>query len=177
MFLSRLIYASRAADSLQPADVERILEISRRNNARVGVTGALLHGDRELLQCLEGGREALNQTYARLLADPRHAEVQLLDYREVSRRWFPDWSMQALPPGLLTRQRLLRYGERELFAPTRLSADNAAALLEDLALELRAAALEPARDSASPVRGSYPDSAGLLRRLRSLRPQLESSKA
>lgn len=170
MYLSRLIYASRAADGLQPHDVERILEVSRRNNSKAGVTGVLVHGGREFLQCLEGGREALNTTYARLLPDPRHAEVQLLEYREVSRRWFPDWSMQALPPGLLTRQRLLRYGEREVFAPTRLSADNAAALLEDLAAELRAGAEEREAAASPSARAVEPDPAGLLRRLRSLRP-------
>ena len=37
MFLSRLIYASRAVDSLQTADIEQILEASRRNNGKVGV--------------------------------------------------------------------------------------------------------------------------------------------
>lgn len=38
MYLSRLIYASRAADALATADVEQILEASRRNNGRAGIT-------------------------------------------------------------------------------------------------------------------------------------------
>jgi hypothetical protein len=145
MYLSRLIYASRAADALTTADVEQILEASRRNNGRAGVTGILIFSSREFLQCLEGSREAINQTYGRILGDSRHAEVQVLDYREVDRRLFPEWGMHALAPALLTRQRLLRYGERELFTPTRMSAASALALLEDVARDQ-----EVAHGAASP---------------------------
>ena len=158
MFLSRLIYASRAVDSLQTADVEQILEASRRNNGKVGVSGVLLFSARGFLQCLEGSREAVNQTYARILGDPRHAEVLMLDYREVSRRLFPDWSMQALAPGLLSRQGVLRYPERELFSPTRMGAASALAMLEDIAGDIErrgfaevSAAREPGSTPAEPL--------------------------
>jgi hypothetical protein len=69
----------------------------------------------------------------------------VLDYREVDRRLFPEWGMHALAPALLTRQRLLRYGERELFTPTRMSAASALALLEDVARDQ-----EVAHGAASP---------------------------
>jgi hypothetical protein len=136
MPLSRLIYASRAVEALKPDDVEQILRTSRTNNARVGVTGALMFGAREFLQCLEGSREAVNQTYARILRDPRHADVVILDYREVGTRWFPTWGMHHVPPLWSSRQMLLRYHERETFAPTRMSAESATALLGDLARSL-----------------------------------------
>lgn len=161
MFLSRLIYASRAAESLQQPDIEQILESSRRNNGRVGVTGLLVFSAREFLQCLEGSREAVNQTYSRILGDPRHAEVQVLDYSEVSRRLFPDWGMHGLAPSLMTRQRVLRYSERELFTPTRMSAAAALALLEELA------AHTDAPSSQDPASGAASARANLLARLRS----------
>lgn len=172
MFLSRLIYASRATDALSAADVEQILAASRRNNGRAGVTGILIFSSREFLQCLEGSREAINQTYARILGDPRHAEVQVLDYREVDRRLFPDWGMHALAPAWLTRQRLLRYGERELFAPTRMSAASALALLEDLARDPEAAAtLAAPAPVAAIAAGATPSPASaILARLRAERP-------
>lgn len=150
MFLSRLIYASRAIDSLQSADIEQILEASRRNNGKVGVSGVLLFSAREFLQCLEGSREAVNQTYARILGDPRHAEVLMLDYREVSRRLFPCWSMQALAPGLLSRQRVMRYSERELFSPTRMGAASALAMLEDIAADIERRGVAEANASREP---------------------------
>lgn len=138
MPLFRLIYASRAAEALTPADHEQILESSRRNNAKVGVTGVLAFGAREFLQCLEGSREAVNATYARILSDPRHHEIQLIDCRDVEQRWFGEWGMHGLPPSKLTRQRVLRYSERELFTPTRMAGGSAIALLADLARELDA---------------------------------------
>ncbi len=140
MSLFRLIYASRAADSLTPADHEQILESSQRNNGKAGVTGILAFGAREFLQCLEGSREAVNATYHRILTDPRHRDLVLIDCRDVEQRWFGDWGMHGLPPSRLTRQRVLRYSERELFAPTRLGGASAIALLADLARELEASA-------------------------------------
>lgn len=160
MPLSRLIYASRASDALAPDALDQILESSRRNNAKLGISGALLFGSREFLQCLEGSREAVNQTYARILGDPRHAEVQVLDYREVPQRLFPDWGMHGLAPSLMTRQRVLRYSEREIFTPTRLSAASALALLEELAAHMDAPSSQDPSSNAASARAS------LLARLR-----------
>jgi hypothetical protein len=143
MSLFRLIYASRAAEALTPADHEQILESSRRNNAKVGVTGLLAFGAREFLQCLEGSRDAVNATYARILSDPRHQDIQLIDCRDVDQRWLGEWGMHGLPPSRLTRQRVLRFSERELFTPTRMAGASAIALLADLAREMEMTAVAP----------------------------------
>ena len=168
MLLTRLIYASRAADALTPADHEQILEASRRNNGKAGVTGILAFGAREFLQCLEGSREAVNATYARILGDPRHQDVQLIDCREIDQRWFGDWGMHGLPPSRLTRQRVLRYSDRELFTPTRMPAANVIALLADFATELASAdaAPPPVAPGAEASPATPADRAGLLARLR-----------
>lgn len=139
MPLCRLIYASRANDLPRPEDLEAILGVSRQNNARVGVTGALMYSSREFLQCLEGSREAVNATYARIVRDPRHSEVSILEFGEIERRWFANWGMHHVPPLWSSRQMLLRYGERESFNPLKMSAACARALLGDLAADLGAA--------------------------------------
>ena len=163
MSLFRLIYASRAAESLTPADHDQILESSQRNNGKAGVTGILAFGAREFLQCLEGSREAVNATYHRILSDPRHRDLVLIDCRDVDQRWFGDWGMHGLPPSRLTRQRVLRYSERELFTPTRLGGASAIALLADLARELESSdsASAPAPVPASPAAAT----GGALRQL------------
>lgn len=135
MMLIRLIYSSRALEQLRDTDVDQILRVSMERNAKAGVTGLLVYSAREFLQCLEGGRDVVNATYQRILRDPRHAEVTILDYAEVAQRWFPDWSMRQLPPLALNRRRLLRYFPRELFTPGRLSAAGASALVHELAEE------------------------------------------
>jgi hypothetical protein len=135
MPLCRLIYASRSNDALRQDEIDAILSVSRSNNAKVGVTGALMYGAREFLQCLEGAREAVNSTYARILKDSRHADVTILEFGEIDRRWFSGWGMHHVPPLWSSRQMLLRYGERETFNPLKMSAASARALLSDLSLD------------------------------------------
>jgi len=175
MSLFRLIYASRAAEALTPVDHEQILGSSRRNNGKAGVTGVLAFGTRDFLQCLEGSREAVNATYSRILGDPRHQDIQLIDCRDVEQRWFGEWGMHGLPPSRLTRQRVLRYSERELFTPTRMAGASVIALLADLAHELdadhvaataaaaEAAATSGARATSEPVREGLLAKIGLKR--------------
>lgn len=51
--LVQLTYASHATQTLGPADVKDILQTSQRNNAAVGVTGALCLANGIFLQQLE----------------------------------------------------------------------------------------------------------------------------
>ena len=109
-YVSRTVDAgfARGADRPEGAasEVESILAVSRRNNARVGVTGALIFNRSTFGQVLEGPEEAVDETYARIEADPRHRDVEVLDLRSVEERGFGDWSM-----GFVGRQdRLVRPG-------------------------------------------------------------------
>ena len=80
MNIVRLIYASRLKKKLDHAAVEKIADVSRRNNKKLGVTGALCSSPRGFLQILEGPPEAVNELYNRIVRDPRHADVTLLEY-------------------------------------------------------------------------------------------------
>ena len=92
--LVRITYVSRARAGLDAArEVEGILAASRRNNARAGVTGALIFNRSTFGQVLEGPETAVEATYARIEADPRHHDVEVLDLRPVEGRAFADWSM------------------------------------------------------------------------------------
>ena len=63
--LIQLTYASRVGPLVGPADVKDILRSSQRNNAQVGVTGALCLSNGIFLQYLEGDREAVNRLACR----------------------------------------------------------------------------------------------------------------
>ena len=93
MFLVRLIYASTAVAVLSPADYQSILITSIKNNSKSDITGMLCCDGQYFLQCLEGSRQAVNNTYSRILNDPRHNNVMLLNYGEVATRHFSDWAM------------------------------------------------------------------------------------
>ena len=53
--LVRCLYASRSTAPLTPVIMDAILEQSRRNNPRLGVTGMLCMSDEVFIQVLEGG--------------------------------------------------------------------------------------------------------------------------
>jgi hypothetical protein len=89
----QLIYISSARNAVAPATLADILAVSRRNNARAGITGLLVVGGRRFLQALEGPEQAVLATYDRIQNDPRHRACVLLARRAVSEREFGDWSM------------------------------------------------------------------------------------
>lgn len=88
-----LMYASAARGGLDPRAIDRILEVSRRNNATYGITGVLLMVDLHFLQVLEGPPDAVRTTFAKIAQDPRHGSVLKLMERPVGHRCFGDWEM------------------------------------------------------------------------------------
>jgi Sensors of blue-light using FAD len=78
--------------------LDDILTVSRLNNARNGITGALICRGDLYLQLIEGPSDAIAATYARIAADKdRHVNVQPLLSRSVDERLFPGWAMRDDP--------------------------------------------------------------------------------
>ncbi|WP_158514983.1 BLUF domain-containing protein [Nioella nitratireducens] len=95
--MSKLIgvaYCSKATQ-FSFREVDEILKVSRTNNARDGLTGALIYDNATFLQWLEGGESEIRQVFGRISRDERHSEIKLLSVRSLEGRWFPDWSMTA----------------------------------------------------------------------------------
>jgi hypothetical protein len=88
-----LVYVSAATQPFSPSELDALLEKSRRNNLRDGITGMLLYRDGDFLQVLEGPEAAVRATYARIGRDRRHGGFILLDENHVEQRAFSDWAM------------------------------------------------------------------------------------
>ena len=142
MRLVQLIYCSRVVTGVHGTAITSIVDVSRFNNARDGVTGALCFNANFFLQCLEGERGAVNETYHRILRDPRHEGALLLRYDEVSKRQFGGWSMGYLSSQAMAPDLLLQYGSNDRFDPEQLGADAALDFL--LALKSRSIRLRDA---------------------------------
>lgn len=94
--LYRLAYCSRNAVPTGAdfaAEMRRILDVSRRNNARIGVTGALLFNHDCFGQVLEGERAVLETLFETIETDERHCETVALQFEAVPERGFGPWSM------------------------------------------------------------------------------------
>ena len=119
--LIQLTYASRTSKTLVPEDLKDILAASQRNNARVGVTGALCLANGIFLQQLEGDRTAVSQLYHRILLDPRHRDPAILDFSEIVARKFTQWSMGSLSSLESNRAIYLKYSRSASFDPYTMS--------------------------------------------------------
>ena len=129
--LVRLLYVSRAVDKSAPA-VEAILAQSRSHNPASGITGILCYGGSTFLQAIEGGRNAINELYGHILRDPRHKDVVLLHYEEISERRFGSWTMGQVNLSKLNASTVLKYSERPELDPYAVSGTVSLALLEEL---------------------------------------------
>ncbi len=96
MALSRLIYVSRPFGFAEGI-LNSILLVSRHNNERDDITGALICRGDIYLQWLEGPEPAVAAAYARIRRDDRHIEIRQLLAGPVSERLFPGWAMRDDP--------------------------------------------------------------------------------
>ena len=131
--LYRLVYQSLCAlhdteASLQ-AEVEDILRVARDNNARLGVSGALMFNGVHYAQVLEGPRDVVERLFETIQLDSRHAEVTLLSFEPTDARLFDRWSMAHVSAsgGRMAELAALTGFDREA-----LSGDEMAARLHDI---------------------------------------------
>ncbi len=129
--LVRLLYASRATD-LNPEAIEGILSQSRNFNPTCGITGILCYGGGIFLQAIEGGRMAVSDLYGHIQKDPRHKDVVLLHYEEITERRFGGWTMGQVNMSKINTNILLKYAERPELDPYSVSGKVSLALLEEL---------------------------------------------
>ena len=115
--LIQLTYASRTSQTLTPAGLKDILVGSQRNNARAGVTGALYLANGSFLQQLEGDRDQVSVLYNRIMTDPRHQDLVIVDFAEIASRKLGQWSMGSLTSLESNRAIHLKYSNSVTFDP------------------------------------------------------------
>ena len=93
MPLIHLIYMSTASEEYATPELEKILDSSARHNQPQAVTGMLLYTEGCFVQVLEGEAEAVDETYGRIQADPRHFGLIELVREAIPARSFDQWSM------------------------------------------------------------------------------------
>ncbi|SMC19255.1 Sensors of blue-light using FAD [Andreprevotia lacus DSM 23236] len=130
--LVRLIYASRAQETISNEMVDAILQSARKHNATNGITGVLAYGNDVFLQALEGGREQVNLLYQRLGRDARHTDLTVLDYGEVDARQYAGWSMGRGKLDRVNLTLLLKYSPLPVLDPYSMNGPAVAALLQEL---------------------------------------------
>jgi hypothetical protein len=96
IYLTHLLYVSRATSVVSADDLNALSARSAVRNSSASVTGMLLYSRGSFLQLLEGRAAVLDALFKRILADPRHTDVQVLLKAPAPNRLFPRWYMGAL---------------------------------------------------------------------------------
>ncbi|TVT39606.1 BLUF domain-containing protein [Hymenobacter setariae] len=95
--MHHIIYLSRATRSMSDEELANLLRQAREANARQDITGALVYGDGQFMQIIEGDEATLAMLYAKLLQDGRHGQVFKFADKPIAQRSFADWSMAFRP--------------------------------------------------------------------------------
>ncbi|MCZ2720614.1 BLUF domain-containing protein [Marinomonas sp. 15G1-11] len=132
MQLTRLIYASTISDELSVEEIKSIVKAARQGNPASGLTGLLYFNRRYFLQCLEGARTEVNDTFHRIQKDKRHKNIVILEYNEITERIFPDWSMGYLPESNTTQTVYMRFANNPIFNPYLMRGKSALGLVKAL---------------------------------------------
>jgi Sensors of blue-light using FAD len=91
--LIRLIYVSKAVDPQTRTLTDSILRKAHAWNTQNDITGVLCEGQGVFLQALEGERGTVTRLYARIFADPRHKDLELIHCESITERRYGEWSM------------------------------------------------------------------------------------
>lgn len=120
MTLTRLIYSS-VHPQISAETIDTVLQKSRANNARDGITGALVMTPTRFLQILEGSRAAVGQCFMRIMQDTRHRDIEIVACQEVDSRLFLEWSMHCIDIKGIRSDLVARYAVGGAFDPARMS--------------------------------------------------------
>jgi Sensors of blue-light using FAD len=130
--LVRLLYVSRAINSVDQATMDAIMAKSRANNPPRGITGILCYSGEVFIQVIEGGRDDVNALYNIISRDPRHQDPVILHYEEIPERRFSGWTMGQANLDRVNPALLLKYSEKPMLNPYAVSGKVSMALLEEL---------------------------------------------
>ncbi len=93
--LETFVYCSRAAESVDAAEVGRIIEFSQSRNVARGITGVLVFSQGVFFQWIEGPPVEVKGLIANLHGDSRHFDIVTLDQSvEKRERLYPHWEME-----------------------------------------------------------------------------------
>lgn len=95
--LIRLVYISRRAKDLGPADYAAIEASSQRRNMAARITGLLIVQGRFFHAVMEGPSRQVLRRMEVIITDPRHHDLRILREEPIAQRRFANWSFGQVP--------------------------------------------------------------------------------
>jgi hypothetical protein len=91
--MHHIVYISQAKEHMMSTAFVALLKQARALNERQQVTGALVYGNGQFMQVIEGEESVIKNLYTRIVRDPRHQHVFKLADKPIAGRSFAEWSM------------------------------------------------------------------------------------
>ena len=91
--MQQILYTSTSTIPGDGADLARILNQSRHNNALDGIRGFLLSDGTHFIQVIEGPRASVSTCFERIKTDDRHHSIELMLERKIQATDFGTWTM------------------------------------------------------------------------------------
>ncbi|MEO0442281.1 MAG: BLUF domain-containing protein [Pseudomonadota bacterium] len=153
--LIRMTYISRYNTHNDNDELNKILDQARKNNSSRGITGVLVFNHDYFLQSIEGRRPLINELLRKLVKDPRHFSLQIIETREIDQRRWTHWDMNYLTPTARHKDKALQFSGASQFNPYLMSKRQIMMLIETLTKMQE----QEAKNSAVKKRGLF----GLLK--------------
>jgi uncharacterized protein YaaQ len=97
--MHHIIYLSCAVTPFTSTQLLHLLELARRRNTELAITGVLLYGNERFMQVLEGEEDAVRTLYEIIKQDTRHQYIIAYADKPIAKRAFAEWSMAFQPSG------------------------------------------------------------------------------
>ncbi|MEM8509397.1 MAG: BLUF domain-containing protein [Bacteroidota bacterium] len=88
-----LVYRSVANASFELPEIYSMLSNAKDYNAEHGITGCLLYHNSQFLQLLEGEKQEVEKLFQKIVKDPRHHDLVVIENDEAEIRLFKTWNM------------------------------------------------------------------------------------
>jgi hypothetical protein len=92
LLVHSLVYTCFAKRQISEVEINDILEVSRRNNEKKGITGMLFFKKNQFLQLLEGDEQTIHDLMNTIATDPRQTGLAILAEGK-HQRLFCGWAM------------------------------------------------------------------------------------
>lgn len=93
MSLYCLVYESIANQEMSDEHLKNLLATARTRNITSNITGMLLFKNGFFMQALEGEKDVIENTFDKVVKDPRHRDVLVVYKKPIEQRRFPEWEM------------------------------------------------------------------------------------
>ncbi|NNC33612.1 MAG: BLUF domain-containing protein [Croceitalea sp.] len=94
--LKCVLYVSKAKMVFSQTDLDRLAEVSTKNNEELDITGYLFYEKNYFLQYMEGPPKSINNMIHKIALDDRHELICIIEDEDLQIRRFPNWGMKNI---------------------------------------------------------------------------------